>query len=231
MENDFFNTQEAYNTHGEYYHANIKNNFWNTYIERPAIEKKIQSIVKNKVVIDLGCGSGILTHKIMKWGAKKTVGVDFSQSLINIAKEEYKNIDFICEDISNLSVDNNIFDIAVSSLVTHYIEDIYSLFNQVSRVLKKDGIFIFTCHHPLMFSEKKVQITKEKYHFSLMKKIHVTIYSHSFEKMKKFLKKSSFKNIKIHELKPIPKGIEYDENEYIYTNNNPTFILVEAQKL
>lgn len=41
---------------------------WNTYLEYPAMKKLLHPIVKDKMVLDIGCGAGLLTSKIYDWG-------------------------------------------------------------------------------------------------------------------------------------------------------------------
>ena len=42
--------------------------------------------IKNKKILDIGCGGGILSEELSKMGAKVT-GIDSSKKSINIAKE------------------------------------------------------------------------------------------------------------------------------------------------
>ena len=41
------------------------------------------------------------------------------------------------------------FDLVISSMVIHYIKDWRQLFSEFNRVLKKDGILIFSSDHPV----------------------------------------------------------------------------------
>lgn len=55
-----------------------KESSWNVYLEEPAIETLLKPLVENKAVLDLGCGTGILTDKLYRWKAKPQ-GVDQSE--------------------------------------------------------------------------------------------------------------------------------------------------------
>ena len=49
---------------------------------------------KDERILDLGCGTGELTAAIAESGAQ-LVGIDASQEMIDAAKAQFKNIEFI----------------------------------------------------------------------------------------------------------------------------------------
>lgn len=63
--------------------------------------------IKDKVVIDLGCGTGIFAIGAKLLGAKKVIGVDIDQNAVKIAREFAKDlkldIEIIIEDINKFS--------------------------------------------------------------------------------------------------------------------------------
>ncbi len=58
------------------------------------LESVIPRYAKNKSVIDIGTGSGILARKALESGAKSVIAVDINPDAINKLKK-YKNIKFI----------------------------------------------------------------------------------------------------------------------------------------
>ncbi|RLF39839.1 MAG: RNA methylase [Thermoplasmata archaeon] len=64
--------------------------------------------IENKIVADLGCGTGILSVGAAIMGAKKVIGVDIDQNCIERAEEFRKNhsleISFIVSDIRDVSL-------------------------------------------------------------------------------------------------------------------------------
>lgn len=61
---------------------------------------------KNDYLLDIGCGNGLITS-ILSIMCKKTLGVDYSKSLIKKAKEYFNNIenlDFLVSDIDDVSL-------------------------------------------------------------------------------------------------------------------------------
>lgn len=103
--------------------------------------------VKNKNIIDLGCGDGSHARLIKEMGAAHVTGVDVNEKMIDLAKEksaENPHVAFFVADGRNLPVENNSTDIVVSNFVVHYFPDAKEIFGEISRVLKDDGYFIGT---------------------------------------------------------------------------------------
>jgi ubiquinone/menaquinone biosynthesis C-methylase UbiE len=153
-------TRKIYDDFGKQYHEKrlIPNkNFWNEFIEVPAMESLLKNAVKNKQVLDLGCGSGIFTNRLKTYGAN-IVGSDLSKTLIEIAKKDFPKIPFYVGDAQKTTFKKDSFDIVCSSLMIHYIKDLNKLFKEVSRILKKDGKFVFSFHHPLNEITKKLKL-------------------------------------------------------------------------
>lgn len=131
---------------------------YNDFVEQPAIKSAISSL-KGKSVLDIGCGTGEFANYCMENGATKVVGVDISSNMITHAtnKNKHENIDYICMPIEDLEFDHHQkFDIIISSLAVHYIEDYPKLIEKVSRLLNKNGEFIFSTEHPIITARKEM---------------------------------------------------------------------------
>ena len=122
----------------------------NKLVEIPAFLKLLPSL-EGMSVLDLGCGYGDNCPKYIKMGAAKVVGIDISEKMLEIAKKEnfsskitYRQM--AMEDLAKL---NDSFDLVVSSLAVHYIEDFNGLVKQVYKLLNDKGSFIFSQEHPL----------------------------------------------------------------------------------
>jgi len=122
----------------------------NILFEKPALFSLLPNM-NDKSILDLGCGYGENCIEFVRHGAKHVVGIDISQKMLAIAKNEnsnskieYKNIPM--EDICML--DEN-FDIIVSSLAVHYVEDFTGLVKNVYDLLNVNGSFIFSQENPI----------------------------------------------------------------------------------
>lgn len=101
-------------------------------------------------VLDMGCGTGDFLRYAARKGAGKLVGLDSSERMIREAlkRSEGYGINYICGDIETAS-ETGAFDLCFSSLAFHYVSDISALFNRINRLLRQDGILIFSVEHPV----------------------------------------------------------------------------------
>lgn len=113
--------------------------------------KKLIPDLKEKTVLDIGCGFGWHCKYAVEQGAKKVVGIDISKNMIEKAKEINADvkIEYIVSSIEDYEYPKNTFDIVISSLALHYIESFDEVCNQVKNTLKDNGTFIFSVEHPI----------------------------------------------------------------------------------
>ena len=135
-----------------YWNHNPVRGKWNeferelNYIERKEdwMFKLIHELkVKDKRVLDLGCGQGLNTYYLHKKGAD-VVGIDISDVSVSLANEKFKklNIEKKCfignaEELKEFP--DNYFDIVISLGVLHHTPDIVKAAKEISRVLKTKG--------------------------------------------------------------------------------------------
>lgn len=106
-------------------------------------------------VLDFGCGYGWHAKYAVDHGAQHVTAVDQSEKMIDTArhKNPAPQIDYQVGDITLFNGQEECFDVVLSSLVFHYIEDIETLFQSVYRMLQLGGTFLFTVEHPLFTAE------------------------------------------------------------------------------
>ena len=131
----------------------------NTVIEKPALFSLCPDFA-GQAVLDLGCGCGENCRTIAEAGAKAVVGVDISQKMLAVAKAENtaENVRFVEMSMTDLSGLQGRFDVILSSLAVHYIEDFGQLLGHVYRLLAEDGLLVFSQEHPLTTA-----LTKDDY--------------------------------------------------------------------
>lgn len=113
--------------------------------------------IKNKNILDAGCGEGRNTRLFAKMGAKVTA-IDISKKMIEFAqKEEVKNplgIDYKIGSMSDLSfLDNESFDVVISTMALMDCSDYQSSVKEFYRTLKKGGELFFNICHPCFMTK------------------------------------------------------------------------------
>lgn len=105
-----------------------------------ALEKTVKG---NERVIDVGCGTGVLSIAAAKLGAKSVLALDLDEVAIESANLniDINSVATIVDVKQNNLLDeiNHDADIVVANILA---EVIIELTNDVARVLKQDGIFI-----------------------------------------------------------------------------------------
>ena len=93
--------------------------------------------------LDIGAGTGILSEVILQQTQpKKVVGVDTSQTYIELAKQQIRDrqVEFVVGDASNLTITDTKFDMAVSGLVLNFVESPLKIVNTMVRLVRKNGL-------------------------------------------------------------------------------------------
>lgn len=120
----------------------------NNLEEKPALFSLAPDL-HGKRVLDLGCGYGENCKAFCDLGASYVLGVDLSEKMLAVAREEHPELAFLRADMNDLSCIDGRFDVIFSSLAVHYIEDFEGLAKSVFALLNDGGTFIFSQEHPL----------------------------------------------------------------------------------
>jgi 2-polyprenyl-3-methyl-5-hydroxy-6-metoxy-1,4-benzoquinol methylase len=106
--------------------------------ERYNFAKKFSN---NKNVLEIGCGSG-QGSKLINSVAKKYTGIDVDEKLLEIAKLNNPNLEFLKKDFQDKDLTFNFeekFDVIIVFEMIYYIDDLESFFLNISKVLNKNG--------------------------------------------------------------------------------------------
>ena len=171
--------------------------------------------VRDKGILDFGCGNGRYTFQLAELGASKVVGVDVSPAMIEIANRELQNrkiekVKFLEADGNKLSFRDNSFDIVFSNFVLHHFENTSKPLQEISRVLDTNGFFLGTFNtakvgdQNLFNTEIPLRLGKENF-----------VVVHNFIK--------SDEEIKQNFQKAGLKVLQYQEEENPFLSIEPTY--------
>lgn len=107
--------------------------------------------LQEKTVLDLGCGYGWHCSYAVEQGAVQVLGIDLSSKMIEEAKRRnaQRQIEYRVCGIEEYTYPKNRWDLVVSNLALHYIENIDLIFQKVYETLKPQGTFLFNMEHPV----------------------------------------------------------------------------------
>ena len=222
----------------------------NDLIEIPAFRNMMPN-VKNKKILDLGCGYGENDNYYKELGAKSVLGVDISTHMIEMANRynKLRNIDYKVIAMEDIYQINDRFDIVISSLAFHYIKDYSKLVKDIYNLLNKDGYLIFSQEHPFTTCTKYTENVKKGHtiiddkYFGLFSDYNrpgirtkewfekdVIKYHRTFTEIINVLVKSGFSIEKIEE--PVASQEALTKNpKYINQLDRPFFLIVKAKKI
>jgi len=225
------------------YAKNGKNNAYNAYYERPAMYSLLPEIA-GKTVLDAGCGAGYYIQWLLEKGASEIVGLDYSPKMIAWTRQRVVGLDraaaarvTIFEGNLNEPLTNckdAHFDVIVCSLVLHYLKDWQAVFGEFYRVLKKDGILVFSTMHP--FCDFHNHPNGNYFEVELMKErwdsynIAVESYRRSLGSILTDLRVANFVLDTLLEAQPTEDCKRLYPKSYEKLSREPAFICLRAKK-
>ena len=105
----------------------------------PAYGRELVDILrpeKDEKILDLGCGTGVLTSEIATQ-CREVIGVDRDANMITHAKRAYPHIQFLRRDAGHLNLAQS-FDAVFSNAALHWMK-LEEVFPEVAKVLNPSG--------------------------------------------------------------------------------------------
>lgn len=132
-----------------------------------------------KRVLDLGCGYGWHCKYAADHGAFSVLGTDISKKMLEKAQaiNSAPQINYQCIAMEDLSFPERTFDVILSSLAFHYIEDFEPLVVNISKWLKQGGTLVFSVEHPVFTSYR----TQDWYYDSNGEILHFPVDNYYYE--------------------------------------------------
>lgn len=107
--------------------------------------------LSDRRVLDLGCGFGWHCRYARQRQASAVIGVDLSENMLARARAMTDDdaIEYRCQAIEDIDFTAEQFDVVISSLALHYVEDVNTIFSKVYDALVPGGTLVFSVEHPI----------------------------------------------------------------------------------
>jgi SAM-dependent methyltransferase len=125
----------------------------NDTLEKPVI-LELTGDLTNRRILDLGCGDAAFGREALAQGCQSYLGLEGSRRMVEAA---HANLSGTTGQVVQATIEAwdypaECFDLVVSRLALHYIQDIEHIFTQVKQTLFYGGRFVFSVEHPVITS-------------------------------------------------------------------------------
>ncbi|MCB9203310.1 MAG: class I SAM-dependent methyltransferase [Flavobacteriales bacterium] len=197
--NNYEKTIETYNSVA----LNYENKFMQMDLYNDTYDFICDKMEKNSKILDVGCGPGNISKYLFeKRNDLKILGIDLAPNMIERAKINVAESEFIIYDALEIDKLNQKFDAIIIGFCMPYLskEDCKTLINKTSKILNPNGlIYISTMEDD--YNKSGFETTS----FSDGKEVYV--YYHQENLLKEELEKNDFNLIKTYKKDyPEPDG-------------------------
>lgn len=124
----------------------------------------IRYINPNSYVLDLACGTGILTNLILEEG-NRAFGLDLTFSYLQVLQQKGIKISIINSTAQFIPLKSQLFDCIVTSYLPKYT-DLNALIDECYRLLKTGGLVVF---HDFTLPDNHFYQTAWNFYFKIIK--------------------------------------------------------------
>ena len=147
---EFYDDAEVFNVYRE---QRTRSEVPNDSMEQPALWELIGD-PRGLEVLDLGCGDAGVARIFQQRGASRYLGIEGSERMAEAAKA---NLTPGFSEVRQLWMEDFVpsigaFDLVVSSLAFHYLEDLGSVLSKARKSLRLGGRLVFSVEHPVITS-------------------------------------------------------------------------------
>jgi O-antigen biosynthesis protein len=150
--------------------------------------------IKNKVILDAGCGAGYGTVYFADNGAKSVTGIDISRDAIQFTQQNLKrdNLKFQLMDLEKINgLKDHSYDVIFSSNALEHVNNVQAFFASAWELLKYDGILIIAIP-PVVNEGSKNSNLSNPFHLNIWSPrqwvnvidkyfINIKCYNHTFD--------------------------------------------------
>ncbi len=99
-------------------------------------------LIKAKNLLEVGCGTGIITKELREKTSAKITAIDFDESMIDIAKDKVSDVRFLTENVEELSFKDKSFDFVLCHYFLLWVSNPEKAINEIVRVCKRGATFV-----------------------------------------------------------------------------------------
>ena len=226
-------TGASYEGIADKYAETVDTKPWNAYYERPAVISLLPSLMNAKV-LDVGCGSGWYSEYLLSRGATVTA-FDLNSKFVTLTRtrlgEHARVLQADLADPLDFAGDGE-FEVVVCALVLHYLKDWQPVFREFHRVLKRQGVLVFSTHHPFM--DWKLHNREDYFAVELLEDEwqigKVRFYRRPLTAICQALESTGFFIERLLEPQPTEDFERVDPEGHERLTKNPWFLVVRARK-
>ncbi len=227
----------SYQEMAEYYFKYVDLKPFNAFYERPGTLALLPG-VSGKKVLDAACAAGWYTSWLLEQGAAVT-GIDFSPNMIEMTRRRVGNrAEIIRADLNEglPFIGDGSVDIVLSSLTLHYLKDWTTVMGEFYRILRPDGVMVFSVHHPFMdftyFQRENYFLTEllDDEWETPQGKVKVQFYRRPLSKITADVLEAGFVIEKLAEPMPTEEFRKVQPEVYDKLTKRPQFLFVRARK-
>ena len=192
-----------------------------------------------KDVLDLGCGYGWHCKYAADHGAKSVLGIDLSEKMIAEANKRtaVPGITYRVCSLQDYEYPAAAYDLVVSNLVLHYVEDLDAIYRRIHETLRPGGVFLMNIEHPTFTAGVNQQFAQDgtwpvdDYYYPGLRKTDflghtITKYHHTLTQILGGLLKAGFRIEAVEEAMP-PEAWRAVMPEEM---RRPMMLLIRARK-
>lgn len=128
-------------------------------VSRRMFQNQVRFEIKDKVVLELGARDG-LDFMFYKERAKELHAVEPDKSLHELAQKKTGDANILLSELHELPYEGGKFDVVVSKYTIPQSSQLPLIYNEVARVLKPGGHFIFLATHPFRQFYERTDLRK-----------------------------------------------------------------------
>jgi SAM-dependent methyltransferase len=209
-------------------------NVYNAAYERPAVQALLGD-VHGRDVLDAGAAAGEHSAWLAAHGAR-VVSLDASDAMVRLARTRLgESATVLQADLARpLPLPDASFDVVLSSLTLHYLEDWLTPLREFGRVLRPRGRLVLSMHHPFVTAElvddyHALQRIDDEFGSFAEKAVPVRYYHRSLERIVADLRAGRFVVRALREPKPTAEADVRDPALAARLRTRPWFLIVDAE--